>query len=180
MDTWCWGLRNKPGWARPLERSTKRGTIMSSKGTQHFAPSLAPIAAAIAVVIRSGKVLLVRRANPPDAGLWAFPGGRIEGGETIHAAALRELREETGVTARAVQVLTALDAFDRAASGELRWHFILVAVICAWEAGEPVAADDATEGAWFDMDELADGKLALSLDVADVARRAAAAQIQQA
>ncbi|MEN7538812.1 NUDIX domain-containing protein, partial [Aurantiacibacter flavus] len=54
-----------------------------------------PIAATIAVVLREGQVLLVRRANPPDAGRWGFPGGKIETGETIEQAAIRELYEET-------------------------------------------------------------------------------------
>ncbi|WP_244627084.1 NUDIX domain-containing protein [Microvirga tunisiensis] len=51
--------------------------------------SPSPIPAVIAVVIRNGWTLLVRRANPPDAGLWGFPGGKIEFGETVKDAADR-------------------------------------------------------------------------------------------
>ncbi|MFA5581293.1 MAG: NUDIX domain-containing protein, partial [Paracoccaceae bacterium] len=74
-----------------------------------------PIAAVLAVVIRDGRALLVRRANTPDAGLWGFPGGKIEPGEPILVAAERELHEETGVQARARGVITALDAFEAGA-----------------------------------------------------------------
>lgn len=95
-----------------------------------------PVAAALAVVVRGRDVLLVRRSNRPDAGLWGFPGGKIEGGETIAEAALRELREETGVTAEAAGVVTALDALDRAPDGALRHHYVMVAVLCRWLCGE--------------------------------------------
>ncbi len=133
-----------------------------------------PIAATIAIVIRAGTVLLVRRANPPDAGRWGFPGGKIERGETLHQAALRELKEETGVDATALRAFTAVDAFDHAADGSLRRHFILVAVLCEWVDGEPVAGDDALDARWFDLDRLSKTDLALSMDVVEVAAQAAA------
>lgn len=128
-----------------------------------------PIAATIAVVIRESRVLLIRRANPPDIGRWGFPGGKIEMGETVEACALRELREETGIAGQALRVLTAVDAFDRASERELRQHFVLVAVLCRWLEGEPVAGDDALEAAWFEFEALEDADLVLSLDVARVA-----------
>ncbi|MBN8292064.1 NUDIX hydrolase [Rhodobacter sp. NTK016B] len=133
-----------------------------------------PIPAVLAVVIRGDDILLVRRANPPDAGLWGFPGGKIDKGETLQTAALRELHEETGVTAKALQVFTALDAFDRDAAGMLRRHFILIAVLCEWTGGEPVAGDDALEARWVDLAGLPNSGLPLSRDVADVAAQAAA------
>ncbi|MBN9885865.1 NUDIX hydrolase [Pelagibaca abyssi] len=133
-----------------------------------------PIAAVIAVVIRGDQVLLVRRANPPDAGLWGFPGGKIEPGETLQQAALRELWEETGLRAEARSVLTALDAFDRAPDGGLRRHFILIALRCAWISGTPIAGDDALEARWVALETLGGGDLALSADVERVAQLAAA------
>ncbi|WP_136068682.1 NUDIX hydrolase [Modicisalibacter radicis] len=132
-----------------------------------------PIAAAIAAVIRHGQVLLVQRANPPDAGQWGFPGGKIEAGETISDAALRELLEETGVAAEALCVFTAVDAYERDESGGLCRHFILIAVLCRWTAGEPIAGDDALEARWVQLADLDGPDLALSLDVSGVARQAA-------
>jgi mutator protein MutT len=133
-----------------------------------------PIPATIAVVIRATQVLLVRRANPPDAGRWGFPGGKIEPGETLPQAALRELAEETGVSAEALRAFTAVDAFDHDASGGLRRHFVLIAVLCRWTGGEPIAGDDALEARWVDLDGLAGADLELSRDVAAVAAQAAA------
>lgn len=133
-----------------------------------------PIAATIAVVPRDGAVLLVRRANPPDVGRWGFPGGKIEAGEALLDAAIRELHEETQVEAEAVEVLTAVDAFDHDETGALRQHFILIAVLCRWRTGEPVAGDDALEARWIAADTLEREDLALSIGVADLARHALA------
>ena len=71
-----------------------------------------PIAAALAVVLRGERLLLVRRSHRPDAGRWGFPGGKIEPGETVIAAALRELAEETGVSAEPVEVMRTLEDHD--------------------------------------------------------------------
>ncbi|WP_370584609.1 NUDIX hydrolase [Novosphingobium sp. KA1] len=128
--------------------------------------------AAIAVVLKDDTVLLVRRANPPDAGKWGFPGGKIDAGESIAAATERELAEETGVTARSICVLTALDAVDRDDDDHVRHHYILVASLCRWISGEPVAADDALEASWIRIADLDQMTSELSADVAEVARLA--------
>lgn len=116
--------------------------------TDSLAPSH-PLPAVLGVVARAGQVLLVRRANPPDRGRWGFPGGHIEPGETMYCAAVRELEEETGIIARAERVLTAVDVIDRSPTGELRHHFVLIAVLCDWIAGNEQPADDALEIGWF-------------------------------
>ena len=136
-----------------------------------------PIPAVIAVLVRDDEILLVSRKNPPDVGLWGFPGGKMEFGESLEQAAVRELFEETGVRGVAQRVLTALNAYDRSVQGKLRQHFVLVAVQCAWQSGEPVAADDAEEAGWFRLQALTDGTLALSQDVLEVAQMALQAQI---
>ncbi len=131
-----------------------------------------PGCAALAVVVREGKVLLVRRANPPDAGLWGFPGGRIEWGESAAEAAVRELAEETGVHAEPGLSFRALDALDRAADGTLLHHYVLVAVLCRWISGDGAAADDALDAAWMSLEEIATRKAELSACVEDVALEA--------
>jgi 8-oxo-dGTP diphosphatase len=136
--------------------------------------SLSPIPAVIAVVIHGDRTLLVRRANPPDAGLWGFPGGKIEFGETVREAAIRELLEETGVHAEAQDVITTLDILVPEPSGAVRQHYILIAVRCRWTSGEPVAADDALEAGWFQINDLEHDRLAMSADVGAIARRAQA------
>ncbi|MEB2398801.1 MAG: NUDIX hydrolase [Alcaligenaceae bacterium] len=138
----------------------------------HGAPVVRPVPAAVAVVIREGRVLLVRRANPPNAGRWGFPGGKIEPGETIEAAAVRELAEETSVRADADRVLTAFDVLHHDEGGRLVRHFVLVAVLCKWIAGEPVAADDALDAQWFRLEDLDDSDPRLNVDVVRIVRDA--------
>jgi 8-oxo-dGTP diphosphatase len=135
---------------------------------QAFLPSASPVPAVIAVLIHEGRALLVRRANPPDAGLWGFPGGKIEYGETVKAAALRELSEETGVQAEAQEILTTLDILVRSGDA-LRQHYILIAVRCRWLSGLPLAADDALEARWFPISDLHSGRIPMSADVDTIA-----------
>jgi len=127
---------------------------MSSPSPERKPRAVVPTPGVLAVVERAGRLLLVRRANPPDEGLWGFPGGRVEPGETVADAAVRELREETGVDAAAEDVLTAVDVIRRDEAGALADHFVLVAVRCRWRAGDGEAADDALEARWFTLDEI--------------------------
>jgi ADP-ribose pyrophosphatase YjhB (NUDIX family) len=131
-----------------------------------------PLVGVLAVVRRDNRVLLVQRANPPNQGLWGFPGGLQDVGETLAAAAVRELREETGVTARAIGPLTALDAIQHDASNRVEYHFTLVAILLEWISGEGVADDDAAAVQWLAMAEMDPEKLPLIRNVADVARLA--------
>jgi mutator protein MutT len=113
-----------------------------------------PVASVLGVVVHDGRVLLVRRINPLEAGKWGFPGGWIDPGETMAQAAVRELFEETGVRAEARYVFNALDAFDYDEDGLLRRQFVMIAVLCAWVSGSPIAGDDAAEAAWFPVANL--------------------------
>lgn len=114
----------------------------------------APRVGVLAVARRGDRLLLVRRRNPPDAGKWGFPGGAQELGETVAEAAVRELREETGVAAAPVGVLDVVDFIDRDGEGRVRFHYTLVAVLAEWRHGEGVAADDVDEVRWIAFGEL--------------------------
>ncbi|AUH32476.1 NUDIX hydrolase [Paracoccus tegillarcae] len=131
-----------------------------------------PKLAALAVTLVDDQVLLVRRRNPPDAGLWGFPGGHVEPGETALAAAIRELAEETGVIARAVGYLDNVDVIIRDPSGGLSHHFLLAAVFCDYVSGDPVAGDDALEAAWIAVTDVLAGRVAISASVDQLLRRA--------
>jgi mutator protein MutT len=112
-----------------------------------------PKLGAIAVVVRDGRVLLVERAKAPNAGTWGFPGGHVEWGETALEAAVRELAEETGVIATSPEYLTNLDVIAQDETGVVQYHYLLAVVLCAYVAGEPVAADDASDARWFTPEE---------------------------
>jgi len=132
-----------------------------------------PIPAVIAVLVRNSEVLLVRRAHRPDAGKWGFPGGKMELGESVREAAVRELYEETQVSAEACESFTTLDVFDFDSDGSLRQQFILVAVLCRWLSGEPIAGDDALDARWLPVSALPSSPLPMSDDVERLARQAA-------
>ncbi|MCR9124524.1 MAG: NUDIX hydrolase [Rhodobacteraceae bacterium] len=132
-----------------------------------------PKLGAIAIVLRDGDVLLARRGKMPDAGLWGFPGGHVELGETALAAAARELREETGIVAEPLGYLTNIDVLQRdAETGAVTVHFLLAAVLCDWRSGVPRAADDVTDAAWVPVARVASGDLPMSARVHDLVRAA--------
>ena len=128
----------------------------------------APKIAALAVTVHSNQVLLVRRKNEPDAGLWGFPGGHLNLGETALFAAARELREETSVIGRPLQYLTNVDVIIRDEYGFITFHFLLAAVLCEYISGEPKADDDVSDAAWVEVDDDLSGKLRCSEHVDDV------------
>lgn len=131
-----------------------------------------PVVGAMAVVVREDRLLLVRRRNQPDAGRWSFPAGKIEFGETIDTAVVRELVEETGVRATAGRFITAVDAIDYDDDGKVQHHFVIVVLLCQWNAGEPQASDDATDARWFMLAELDDLDLPASFDLKAIGRYA--------
>ncbi len=124
-----------------------------------------PKLAALAVLLKADQVLLVKRRNEPDAGLWGFPGGHVELGETAMEAAARELCEETGVIGRPVRYLTNVDVIDRDRDGSIRFHFLLAAVLCDYRSGNPIAQDDVSDARWCDVADVLDGKVDCSQHV---------------
>ena len=116
----------------------------------HIKPTLG----AIAVVIRDGKTLLVQRKRPPAGGQWGFPGGHVELGETALEAARRELLEETGVRAEPLEYLTNVDVILRGDDGQVARHYLLAVVLCDYQDGEPIAADDAADARWVRFDDV--------------------------
>lgn len=132
----------------------------------------APVLGAIAVVCRDGEVILVQRGKAPRQGMWGFPGGHVELGETALDAAVRELREETGVEAVARRYLNNIDVIVRSEDGVVQTHYLLAAVLCDYVSGEPVAADDAASAGWFAVETLEDSGLALLDQVIATARLA--------
>jgi ADP-ribose pyrophosphatase YjhB (NUDIX family) len=105
-------------------------------------------------VVKDGKVLLVRRGNEPGRGKWSLPGGRIRFGERSEEAALREMREETGLEVRLRRVVDVVDVFWRSEGGELLEHFVIVDFEAEVIGGELRPADDALDARWFSPEEL--------------------------
>ena len=115
-----------------------------------------PIAAVGVVCLNGDDVLMVRRGAPPLQGQWSIPGGRIEWGERAADAALRELREETGVEADLIGLIDVVDAVLTKSEGGPPWgHYVLIDFAARWRAGAPRAGDDAADARFFAPAELA-------------------------
>jgi 8-oxo-dGTP diphosphatase len=101
------------------------------------------------VCVRGHEVLLIRRGTAPRLGEWSLPGGRIEYGEPLAAAAARELYEETGVEAELLGLLDVIDGLFL----EMDRHYVLIDYLARWTSGEPRPGDDAADARFFPFDE---------------------------
>jgi len=109
-----------------------------------------PVLAASIAVFREGKVLLAQRGKAPAQGLWSLPGGRIEPGESLQEAVLRELFEEVGIKAQVLGFVDHVEHIARNEAGEITAHAVICAYAGRWLAGEPQLSDEAIALAWVD------------------------------
>jgi 8-oxo-dGTP diphosphatase len=100
------------------------------------------------ICFRGDEVLLIKRGKPPRSGDWSIPGGRLEWNEAVKVCALRELEEETGVTAELVGLVDVIDGFF----GDDR-HYVLIDYAARWISGEPRAGDDAVDARFLPVAE---------------------------
>jgi len=115
-----------------------------------------PALAVDVVVVEGNKILLVERGRPPQQGLWALPGGFVEYGETVEAAAKREVLEETGIVIDLGAILGVYSDPNR----DPRSHNVSVVFVGKMVSGQLEGGDDAADAKWYDMDDLREEQLA--------------------
>jgi ADP-ribose pyrophosphatase YjhB (NUDIX family) len=109
---------------------------------------LRPVVGVGVVVWHGERVLMVRRGRPPRVGQWSLPGGAQELGETVAAAACREVLEETGLEIEVGEVLATVDMIER--DGErVRYHYTLIDFSAEATSAELRAGGDAADARWF-------------------------------
>jgi 8-oxo-dGTP diphosphatase len=113
-----------------------------------------PLVGVGAIIIEDSRVLLVKRAHPPLQAEWSIPGGVLEVGELIREAAIREAREETGLTVEPSDLLGVYDRILRNPAHRVQYHYVLVDFLCRRVAGDLSAASDAAEVRWFSREDL--------------------------
>lgn len=114
-----------------------------------------PFLAVSAAIVRDGRLLVVRRARRPAAGLFTLPGGGVEVGETLQEAVRREVMEETALTIAPVGLAGHRDVILRDDAGRIMRHFVVLAFAARWLAGEPALNDELAEWRWIAPAELA-------------------------
>ncbi len=124
-----------------------------------------PEVAVGAVAVHDDAVLLVRRGSAPARGDWSVPGGRVEPGETLYEAVVRETSEETGLEVVVDRFLGWVERIGPADGSDSAFHFVVLdfAVTVLDPEQPPVAGDDATDVAWVPISELSERRLAPGL-----------------
>ncbi|MGC8606174.1 MAG: NUDIX hydrolase [Vulcanisaeta sp.] len=124
-----------------------------------------PLVGVGSIVIKDGKILLIRRGAEPNRGKWSIPGGMVEPGEDPDYAALRELREETGIIGKVIGLFGIYQYLERDFEGRIKYHFLLLDYLVEPIGGTPKASSDAIELRFIGLRE------ALNLDLTDTAKQ---------
>lgn len=135
------------------------------KGTKREYP-VAPLVGVGTVTIKSGRILLIRRAFEPGAGKWSIPGGLVEVGEKLSEAAARETEEETGVKVDILELINVFDMIDLDESGRAKYHYVLVDFLSKPVGGRERVSEEVTDIKWVTFEE------ARTMDLTRTARKA--------
>jgi 8-oxo-dGTP diphosphatase len=125
-----------------------------STSTQTRTYPTRPYLAVSAAIFRDGRVLIVRRAQPPAHGLYTLPGGAVEVGETLEQAVIREVREETALEIKPFQLAGYCQLIARDAAGKIERHFVILPFAARWIAGEVSLNEELAEARWLLSEEL--------------------------
>lgn len=116
----------------------------------------APIVA-VGVIIREGeRIVLIQRDKEPSKGLWAFPGGAVELGESLQDAARREVFEETGLIVAVGEVATVIDHVVCDEAGQTRYHYVIIDYMARPMGGTLQPGTDVSDARWFRLADLDD------------------------
>ena len=128
--------------------------MTSASGQSRLYPTR-PYLAVSAAIFRDGRVLIVRRAQPPAQGIYTLPGGGVELGETLEEAVMREVREETGLDIEPIKLAGHRQMIARDAEGKIERHFVILPFAARFIAGELSLSEELAEAKWLLPGELA-------------------------
>lgn len=119
-------------------------------------PSLPQVGVGVVVLNDTGEVLLIRRGEEPNKGLWSIPGGKQDPGETLAETAHREILEETGVTVTDLTLIDVVDLIRHDDNGNLLRHYALVDYAARYVSGHPQPGGDADAVKWVPVATISD------------------------
>jgi 8-oxo-dGTP diphosphatase len=129
---------------------------LASANNQSRSYPTRPYLAVSAAIFHDGRVLIVRRAQPPAHGLYTLPGGGVELGETLEEAVIREVREETGLVIEPIALAGYRQMITRDAKGQIERHFVILPFAARWIGGEIMLNEELAEAAWRLPSELSE------------------------
>ena len=104
-----------------------------------------PVVGVGGVVLLDGRAVLIRRGSEPLKGEWSIPGGTLELGETLVEGVVRELREETGLDVRVLELIEVFERIFPDAAGKPQYHFVILDYLCEAVNGTPSPGGDVTD-----------------------------------
>lgn len=113
-----------------------------------------PLVGVGVILIRDCQILLVKRGHEPNKGLWSIPGGLIKLGETAEEAAIREVKEETGLEVSIGAVAGIFNVIIKDADSKIKYHYVIIDYFGEVVGGTLQPGTDVTDVKWFEFNEL--------------------------
>ena len=113
-----------------------------------------PVVGVGAVIIKEGKIVLIKRGNEPSKGKWSIPGGHVELGENLKEAVIRETKEETCLDVDNPILMDVVENVDLDEQFKIKYHYVIVDYLVHVKGGNIEAASDAAELRWVPFCEV--------------------------
>jgi 8-oxo-dGTP diphosphatase len=113
-----------------------------------------PIIGLGAAVIGPQGVVLIKRGKPPRMGAWSLPGGAQDLGETVNEGIIREVKEETGLGVKVLEIVDVVDSIHHDPDGRIQYHYTLIDACVVVTGGSLKAGSDAIDAQWFSITKI--------------------------
>ena len=121
-----------------------------------------PVVGVGAVIVKKGKIVLIKRGNEPAMGKWTIPGGLVELAESPEAAVIRETKEETTLDVENPVLVDVVSNVNLDEKDKVKYHYIIIDYFVQVKAGVAVASSDAVELRWVPFSEVENYDLTVS------------------